>query len=43
MAAARQAQPAAWKAFIDSKTKEERKALMTAANAANKTSPWQGG
>jgi GIY-YIG catalytic domain len=42
-AAARKAQPEAWKAIIASKTKDERKAMMTAANAANKTSPWQGG
>ena len=35
MAPARKAQPAAWRALIDSKTKEERRALMAAADAAN--------
>ena len=35
MAAARQAQPAAWRAIMASKTKDERRAMMAAADAAN--------
>ena len=35
MAAARKAQPAAWRAIIESKTKDERRAMMAAADAAN--------
>lgn len=43
MAAARKAQPAAWRAFIDSKTKDERRVMMAAADAVNPMKQRQGG
>ena len=43
MAAARKAQPAKWRAQLDAMTKDERRAMMIAANNANKTSPWRQG